>query len=230
MFTLEWNNYQTNLGKKRKKPDDDDDSEDNHVTSPTDGHHHSDFIRTNKTDLYFYTGISKTSICELQKETQKIVDNIVNKAKDAELFGFEVTYPPIKLHIHSPGGVIFSAFSYIDFVTQLKLKNPKIVFHTIIEGGSASAATLISVTGDKRFMTEYAYMLIHQLSSGCWGKYNEIKDDMKNNKELMNRIKSIYEKHSNIPKSDLNKILKHDIYWNAEACLDRGLVDEIITI
>jgi hypothetical protein len=31
-----------------------------------------------------------------------------------------------------------------------------------------------------------------------------------------------------LTRKDLVKILKHDLDWNAEECLEKGLVDEII--
>ena len=77
-------------------------------------------------------------------------------------------------------------------------------------------------------MHRHSYMLIHQLSSGMWGKYEELKDDMENNENLMKVIKDIYIKHTNIPKRELDKILKHDLWWDAKTCLKYGLIDEII--
>ena len=44
----------------------------------------------------------------------------------------------------------------------------------------------------------------------------------------MKKIKEIYEKHTKIPKNKLDDILKHDLWWDAETCLQYGLVDEII--
>jgi ATP-dependent protease ClpP protease subunit len=222
------------ISKNRKiKEEDDDDNnqcidEDEDTIYGKNGINSSQYIRSNGSDIYFYAGIDKKNILNLQKETQKVVDNITSKAIAAEKIGCIVTYPPIKLHINSLGGYIHPAFAFIDFMTQVKLRNPKVVFHTIIEGGSASAATLISVTGDRRFITEYGYMLIHQLAGVHWGKYVELKDDMKNSAELMNRIKKIYTKHSKLTDKELNKILKHDLYWDADKCLDVGLVDEIL--
>ena len=67
-------------------------------------------------------------------------------------------------------------------------------------------------------------MLIHQLSSVSWGKYEALKDDMKNNDMLMDRIRKIYQEHTNIPKTKLDQILKHDLWWDAETCLKYGLV------
>ena len=86
----------------------------------------------------------------------------------------------------------------------------------------------MSVVGHRRLMHRHSYMLIHQLSAGMWGKYEELKDDMENNENLMKVIKDIYIKHTNIPKRELDKILKHDLWWDAKTCLKYGLIDEII--
>ena len=86
----------------------------------------------------------------------------------------------------------------------------------------------MSVTAKHRQINKHAYMLIHQLSSGMWGKYQEQKDTMENNDRLMKMIIEIYEEHTKIPKKELNKLLKHDLWWDAETCLKYGLVDEIV--
>ena len=86
----------------------------------------------------------------------------------------------------------------------------------------------MSVVGHRRLMHSHSYMLINQLSSGMWGKYEELKDDMENSENLMKVIKDIYIKHTNIPKRELDKILKHDLWWDAKTCLKYGLIDEII--
>jgi ATP-dependent protease ClpP protease subunit len=61
-----------------------------------------------------------------------------------------------------------------------------------------------------------------------WGKMSEIDDDYKNMKKIHERIKDMYEEKTNLTRKDLVKILKHDLDWNAEECLEKGLVDEII--
>ena len=87
----------------------------------------------------------------------------------------------------------------------------------------------MSVVAEERYIHEHAFMLIHQLSSGMWGKFEEMKDDMKNNEMLMKKIIGIYEEHTNIPKSKIKDILKRDLWWDAKTCLKYGLVDDIIT-
>ena len=102
------------------------------------------------------------------------------------------------------------------------------VIITIIDGCAASAATFMSVVGAKRKINANAYMLIHQLSSVAWGKYAELVDDKKNVDEFMRKIKEIYKKYTKVPVKELDKILSHDLWWNAKTCLKYGLVDEII--
>jgi ATP-dependent protease ClpP protease subunit len=87
----------------------------------------------------------------------------------------------------------------------------------------------MSVCGVKRFIGENAYMLVHQLSSGLFGKFQEMEDDMKNSQSLMARIKEIYETKTKIPKTKMDALLKHDLWWDAKTCLKYGLVDEILT-
>ena len=77
-------------------------------------------------------------------------------------------------------------------------------------------------------MHEHAFMLIHQLSSMSWGKYEELKDSMQNNDLLMETIKNLYIERTKIPKKELEEMLKRDLWWDAKTCLKYGLIDEII--
>ena len=119
---------------------------------------------------------------------------------------------PIYLHINSSGGCIFSAFNAIDYIEA-----SRVPVYTIIEGATASAGTLISICGKRRYIRPNAHMLIHQLSSECWGKMSEIQDEF---------IKSHYKKHTSIPEKELRKLLKHDLWLHSDMCIDYGLVDK----
>ena len=161
--------------------------------------------------LYFYSEVTRSRNLDLNKAL-------------TELGNYYQSFPAdLYLHINSYGGSVFAGLSSVDYI--LNCKSPVI---TVIDGCAASAATLMSVVGKKRYMHKHAYMLIHQLSSGMWGKYEDLKDDMENCDNFMKTIKAIYEEHTNIPKKELDKILKHDLWWDAETCLKYGLVDEII--
>jgi ATP-dependent Clp endopeptidase proteolytic subunit ClpP len=176
-------------------------------------------IERDNNHIYFYSEVNRDSIYDLimlikEAEEESILTSL--KLKIDEI--------PIYIHINSLGGSIFNCFAGIDIIQLCKVP-----VHTIIEGGSASAGTLLSVVGKKRYMTKNAYMLIHQLSSGFWGKMGEIEDEFKNLEDLMKRIKDIYKEHTTIPKKELNDLLKHDLWLDSDKCLKYGLVDEIWT-
>ena len=130
--------------------------------------------------------------------------------------------PIINLHINSYGGSLFASLATVDVLRNLNSE-----VHSYVEGAAASAATIISVACSKRYIGKYSKMLIHQLSSGIYGKYNELEDDMENNKHLMATIKSIYKEYTTIPMKKLDEILKHDLWFDSKTCLEYGLVDDI---
>ena len=92
----------------------------------------------------------------------------------------------------------------------------------------ASAGTLLSLAGKKRYITENSYMLIHELRSGTWGKYSQMAEDIENSRDLMTHIRDYYVKYTNMSADELDEQLKRDVCWNAATCLEKGLVDEII--
>lgn len=170
--------------------------------------------------IYFYVDVDDSTCLALNKALQEKSDELRSIALKN---GFGK--PTIYLHISSFGGGIFAGISSMDTILRLK-KDVDIV--TIVEGGVASAGTFLSVVGTKRWMTKNSYMLIHQLASQTWGKYAELKDDMENIENLMNFIKKTYDKYTEVPPKEIDQILDHDLWWDAEKCLEMKLIDKII--
>ena len=175
-------------------------------------------IEWENNNIYFYSEVTRTNNLYLNKQLVTLGNRYSNSASILGLPDI-----PVNLHINSYGGSIFAGFSSVDYI-----KNSKVSINTIIDGCAASAATLMSVVGDRRYMHKHSFMLIHQLSSGMWGKHEDMKDDLENCDLLMKTIKNIYEEYTKIPKKQLEEMLKHDLWWDAKTCLKYGLVDEIL--
>jgi ATP-dependent Clp endopeptidase proteolytic subunit ClpP len=169
--------------------------------------------------IYFYSEVTRNSIFALTTLIREVEQDNLALANTLCIDPI-----PIYLHISSFGGSVFAAFTAIDVILACQVD-----IITVIDGASASAGTLMSVVGKKRYMRPNSYMLVHQLSAGAWGKMCELEDAFTNNKRLMDQIKTIYKEHSNIPKKELNEILKHDLWWDADTCLKYGLVDDLWT-
>lgn len=169
--------------------------------------------------IYFYEEINNSSVLELNKQ----IDEAAKQMQIVQLTLDLPETPPIRLHINSPGGDVAASLAVAD-----KIRNCKVPVYTYCEGEVASGATIISVSGKKRFITKNSFFLIHQLSSGFWGKFMELEDEMKNLDMMMDIIKKFYIDHTTIPKKELENLLKHDLYIPPDVCLEWGFVDEII--
>lgn len=169
--------------------------------------------------IYFYSDVSRDTILALNKQ----IDELTKQLKTVQYTYALSKPPPIEIHICSDGGDVFSAMAAVD-----KISNNDVPVHTYCEGMVASAATLLSTSGKKRFISPSSCMLVHQVSSGLWGNYMEFKDEIKNLELIMNLIKSVYLKSTKFDNKKLDDLLSHDLYLSANECLKHGLVDEVI--
>ena len=140
---------------------------------------------------------------------------------------------PIYLHICSPGGVLIAGLMAYDYI-----KSSNIPIYTVAEGEAVSAGSIMFMGGKKRFMTETGFLLIHQLSGGNYGTFENLKDDFENDNLLMIKIKNIYmnnliktkeNKTTLLTEKDLEEILTHDIYWDLNTSIKKGFVHEKYT-
>ena len=183
-----------------------------------DGNKPEKFISVHENKIYYYSNVNRESAVELNKKIGELESKSLTMSKT-----LDIDTPSIKVLINSGGGSITAGISSMD--TILRCKVPVI---TYVDGLCASAATFLSVVGNKRYISKHSYMLIHQLSSSFWGKYSEFKDEKQNLDLMMDTIKNVYKKYTKVPVRKLNEILKHDLMWDAKTCLKYGLVDEII--
>lgn len=181
------------------------------------GHSNSSCYTVNN-NIYFNDDITMESVTNLNRSLRELQNDLL-------IMGVKngIEPPPIKLHITTYGGLVHAAFSAIACI-----KSSKIPVHTIVDGYAASAGTLISVCGAKRYIHRHSSMMIHELSAGCWGRMSVMEDQLEDMKKMMVKLKEIYTSHSNLTNKQLDKILKKDSDWYAEECLEKGLVDEII--
>lgn len=173
--------------------------------------------------IYFKTDVNTESIDKLYKlirSYQKEFEYI----KSANQTLADVNPKELFIHITSYGGSLYEAYLAFDII-----KRSKITINTIIEGYAASAGTIMSIAGKRRYMTPTSIMLIHQLSTGMNGRFEEIKDDFENSEQDMKRIVSLYLKEcgGKMKKKFIEEQLKHDKWWDANTALKNGLIDEI---
>jgi len=175
-------------------------------------------VQSTNNNIYFYGAVSESSTLQLKTKLQELDTHLQTMA-----IHYKIDVPPIHLHIQSYGGNLLHTFYIVDLIKTLKTP-----VYTYIDGFAASAATLMSVSGKRRFMTESSVMLVHQLSSGASGKFEEIKNEYSNLVEFMEIIKKTYLNRGNISSENLDDLLKQDLWLNSAKSLEYGFIDEIV--
>ena len=162
--------------------------------------------------IYFYTDVNTKNILELNM--------MINEINHCEL-----KFDDIFIHIQSYGGDVYEALSAVDTIL-----NSEIPVTTIVEGFAASAATLISISGDYRYIFRHASMLVHQLRGGTYGKKCDLDDEHDNIQKLDKLLKNIYKDHTTMKMKQIDELIKKEITLDPNTCLKYGLADEIYKI
>jgi ATP-dependent Clp endopeptidase proteolytic subunit ClpP len=179
-----------------------------------------EYVQVDGSDIYFYCEVCEVTVLELTMKIRKLEKKLLHKYLDLGIRD----KPEIRIWIRSDGGDIHSGLSAMDALASIK----GVKVRTIADGLCASAATFLLLGGYSRHMTPNSYVLIHQLNmDGSWGKFQDYKDQMENLEQFMERFKEIYTKETQIPDEKIGKILKRDVYMNAEKCLKYGVIDSV---
>ena len=191
--------------KKQKRASDD---EDNNETPN---------IGSYENNIYFYDDVNTKNIFILNTLLEEVKKNIQCK----ELIDKSIDY--INLYIHSNGGGVYAGLSAMSYIENLGID-----VYTYVDGFVASAATFILLGGKYIYMQKYSNVLIHQMSTGIWGKFDELIDEVENSKTVMKNIRNIYETKCNLPKIVLDTLFQKDVYLTSQQCLQYNVIHEII--
>lgn len=168
-------------------------------------------------EIFYYGDISPENILEFTEKFRKLESWLLKMSSD--LVGY---VPTIRVNIMSDGGDLFSGFTAMNVIQKSRVHTV-----TVALGACCSAATFMLLGGKERKIGRNAHVLIHQLSTGTfWGKFEEMKDEMRSCSKLMNMINNTYTTMTKIPEKKLKKLMKRDIYLSPEECIKYAIVDD----
>ncbi len=159
-----------------------------------------------------------SSVVSLQKMIMRWNMEDIRDGKTKE------TAKPIWIYIMSYGGDLDYMWVLIDAI-----KMSVAPVYTVNIGVAASAASLIFVCGDKRYMTAHATVVIHEGSAQLAGDAIKVQDAADTYKKQLKQMKDFILAHTGIPKSQLMKKRSNDWTLTADYCLKNGVCDKIIT-
>lgn len=128
----------------------------------------------------------------------------------------------INVYINSPGGEVFAAVSI-----ARQLKQHKAEVHTYLEGITASAATIIALSGDVVHMSSAGLFMIHLPSMGASGNRNDLAQATEALSKVEAAITNVYLEKCNLEKEELTAMLEKEAWLTADEAYQYGFVDVI---
>lgn len=130
---------------------------------------------------------------------------------------------PIKIFIMSLGGELSFMWSLLD--VMMTSETP---IYTVNIGVAASAAALLFLAGDKRFMFPSSVVMIHEGSASMSGDSTKIIDASEDYKRELKRMKDFILSRTDIPKAQLSKKRNNDWSLDAAKCLEYGVATDVV--
>lgn len=174
---------------------------------------------TNQRKIFINEDITEDSVFKYMYYLDKLVD------LDNQRGGIK---QPIELCINTNGGSVYDCFTLISKIEYMKDNGYHIITTNI--GRAFSAGFLISICGSERRAYRLARYMYHDVSSGTFGKYYEMKESLEEVKILSEMISDIVCKYTNLTRENLQDINKYklDRYYSASEILDLKGVDIIL--
>lgn len=130
---------------------------------------------------------------------------------------------PILLYVTSNGGEVDSGFELIDII-----QNSKTPVYTINLGYQYSMGFLIGLAGHKRFATQNAKFLMHDVSNFVYNSGAKAQDQMEFQRKVEERVKQYILSRSKLTSEEYDSKLRVEWYLFASEAKDKGFVDYII--
>jgi ATP-dependent protease ClpP protease subunit len=171
--------------------------------------------------IYFYSSITRSSAANLVKTLLTIdYENIeaMHKNNNNEI-------NPIYLHILSEGGDIFAALAVYQNIRSLQ--SP---VHGYINGFLSSAAIIILLACDNRYMSRTGFLGIHAIKMSVWGKLHFLQQCNTSYKKVWESLEKLYDNHTTLThhKIDIKTFMSESQLLDAEIALKYGFVTELV--
>jgi len=183
-------------------------------------------VKSFNNEIYFTSEVDVGSIDALIKELNTVIQRL-NQNQSGVFICSSTQRKRIILYIDSPGGTLKDCFKFIDFIEAMKGVH-NIMFVTVCTGLVASAATLMALTGEERYVTRNVTCMIHELFGGTMGTYTQLSAGMKHISIYHKKLISLYlEYNSKLDETAIVDLLKKETWFDAQEYIDSGFAQAI---
>lgn len=134
----------------------------------------------------------------------------------------------ITVRISSYGGYCYDLWSAINVIENLKKKG--YIINTACMGKAMSCGIILLLSGTNRYVYPYSTLMYHSVSSGTYGKIQDMKESIYETDRLNEMAKEYVLEKTNITKEKLDEVdkCKEDWYINSEEALKLGIATQIL--
>ena len=132
----------------------------------------------------------------------------------------------IYLYINSPGGSVTSGLAIYDTMQFIK---PDVSTLCVGQAASMGAFLLAAGTNGKRYCLPNSRVMIHQPMGGFQGQASDIEIHAKEILFIKQRLNEMLAKHTGQPLDRIERDTDRDNFLSAEAAVEYGLVDKVLT-
>lgn len=97
---------------------------------------------------------------------------------------------------------MYTALALYDVLRKLPMP-----IHTFIEGKCFSAATLLALAGEKRYMSDHSVLLLHSISLTVDGNLQDHRIELENTEQLMKYLYQIYQERMGLDEEQTKNLL-----------------------
>ncbi|MBS3936884.1 MAG: ATP-dependent Clp endopeptidase proteolytic subunit ClpP [Sulfuritalea sp.] len=132
----------------------------------------------------------------------------------------------IYLYINSPGGAVTAGLAIYDTMQFIK---PDVSTLCVGQAASMGAFLLAAGARGKRYCLPNARLMIHQPMGGFQGQASDIEIHAKEILYLKQRLNAMLAQHTGQPIERIDRDTDRDNFLSAEAAVEYGLVDKMLT-
>lgn len=156
---------------------------------------------------------------------EELYEDFVMKMDTLEISKKVNKNKPLVIEITSEGGSPYIALAIVSRIRRC-------VFDvtTVGNGLVASAATLILACGDRRYMTQESWLMVHEDTGAIEApSVTQAKRDLRHKQNMEEQWNIILESKTKLDREEWARLhAVGDTYLTPELCLEMGLIDEII--
>jgi ATP-dependent Clp endopeptidase proteolytic subunit ClpP len=129
----------------------------------------------------------------------------------------------IVLHLSSPGGSVSDGLA----IYNALVSHPARVT-SIVEGWTASMATILALAGETVSMFDNCLFMIHWPSMVCWGNANELREQADWLDRVGSIMQNIYAARTGKSDAELRAALDAETYFSAAEAQEWGFVTDVM--